>query len=283
MVLAFAYYRLMRHLSTLQMRYQIMAVGESAFWSMKNQIDEAERESEPTWHGTPSQGVRQQLQLERVAFSYGGPPVLADLDLTIPAGSFVSILGESGSGKTTLADLIVGLHRPTAGQITVDGQPLEDLDPRSWRGQIGYVPQELLLFNDTVLRNVTLGDKHVPPTEVEEALRLAGAMEFVAALPEGLEATVGEKGGMLSGGQRQRIAIARALVTQPSLLILDEVTTALDPVTERGICETLVGLKGRVTILSISHQPAMREAADTAYVLRGGRLEVMEAGLSAGG
>jgi ATP-binding cassette subfamily C protein len=134
------------------------------------------------------------------------------------------------------------------------------------------VPQDLLLFHDTIERNVTLGDREISRDRVEEALKAAGIWEFVRSLPEGVDTMVGERGGRLSGGQRQRIAIARALVGQPQMLVLDEATTALDPQTEQAICASLAALKGKVTILAISHQMAMRGVADRIYEMRNGTL-----------
>jgi ATP-binding cassette subfamily C protein len=188
----------------------------------------------------------------------------------------VAIHGESGSGKTTLADLIVGLHRPEEGRVLVDGRPLEELNLPSWRRAIGYVPQEMLLFTESVFLNVTLGDPTFSEKDAEDALRLAGAWDFVQEKADGLHHPMGHSGALLSGGQRQRIALARALVGRPALLILDEVTTALDPQTELEICDTLRTLAGKVTILSISHQTAMREAADQVILMKDGRLEVLE-------
>jgi ATP-binding cassette subfamily C protein len=167
--------------------------------------------------------------------------------------------------------LIVGLHRPSRGCVLIDDVPLDEIDLRAWRQRIGYVPQEMFLFHDTVYHNVALGDPSIDRSAVREALEAAGAWDFVAQLPGMLDAVLGERGSKLSGGQRQRIAIARALVHRPRLLVLDEVTTALDPDTEAGICATLRALRGRVTVLTISHQPAMVEAADLVYRLDGGR------------
>jgi ATP-binding cassette subfamily C protein len=130
---------------------------------------------------------------------------------------------------------------------------------------IGYVPQETLLLHDTVLANVTLGDPELSEKDAEQALRAAEAWEFVKAMPQGMHSTVGERGAKLSGGQRQRIAIARALVQKPKLLILDEPASALDPDSEAAICETLAQLRGGITILAISHQPALMKVADRAY------------------
>jgi ATP-binding cassette subfamily C protein len=135
---------------------------------------------------------------------------------------------------------------------------------------IGYVPQEPFLLHDTVLWNVTLGDPEVNEADVKAALRAAGAWEFVAELPQQIHSSVAERGTALSGGQRQRIAIARALARRPKLLILDEVTSSLDPQTEAEICRTLQGLRGRLTILAISHQPAVVGVADRIYRIQNG-------------
>jgi ATP-binding cassette subfamily C protein len=140
-----------------------------------------------------------------------------------------------------------------------------------WRRQIGYVPQESWLLHDTVLNNVTLGDPALTSEDAIKALRSAGAWEFVKKMSQGINSIVGERGGKISGGQRQRIAIARALVHKPRLLILDEATTALDPENEMVICNALRELRGRLTILAISHQPALLEVADQAYRLQNGQ------------
>ena len=137
---------------------------------------------------------------------------------------------------------------------------------------IGYVPQENLLLHDTIARNVTLGDPELGPADIEYALRAAGAWPFVEGLPDGIRTVAGERGARFSGGQRQRIMIARALAHRPRLLILDEATASLDPATEAAVCESLAGLHGQVTILAISHQRALVEAADRVYRLEKGRV-----------
>lgn len=272
MVLAFIFYRVLQHLNTLQGRYQMLVVGEASFWSLLGRIETAERAHELLRVGAPPGRLRHGILLRGISFSYAAAPVLSQVDLEIPAGTFVAIEGESGSGKTTLADLISGLHEPSSGQVLVDGVDLRELDLHAWRSELGYVPQEMLLLNDTIRQNVTLGDAVLSDDDVEHALKLSGAWDFVARSPDGIDTMVGERGSNLSGGQRQRIAIARALVTKPTLLILDEVTASLDPSTEASILATLVGLRGEVTILAISHQPAMRRVADVAYRLSAGRL-----------
>lgn len=277
LVLAFLFYRLVGGLNLTQAKYQSMASGEGAFFSIEELIAGAEdaRETERGQRPAPP-SIEDGIVIRDLSFSYEGTRVLRGVNLEIPSGCFVALVGVSGSGKTTLADLITGLLTPDEGEILVDGVPLQSFDIRSWRRGIGYVPQEFLLFHDTVRRNVTLGNEEISDEEVERALRAADAWDFVAGLPAGLDQLVGERGAKLSGGQRQRIAIARAIVEHPRLLILDEATTALDPETEAEICRTLVKLKDEVTILTISHQLAMRDVADLLFEVVDGTVRRVE-------
>jgi ATP-binding cassette subfamily C protein len=256
--------RSLASLAKTQRQYQKMKSYESAFWSLQAIIEDTSRARETNPEGT-SPSLEKSVRLNNVSFGYGKISVLRNASLTVPAGSFTTIMGPSGAGKTTIADLIIGLLRPQQGEILIDSVPLEQVHLRQWRRMIGYVPQESFLLHDTVLWNVTLGDPEVNEADVEAALRAAGAWEFVAELPQQMHSSVAERGTALSGGQRQRIAIARALARRPKLLILDEVTSSLDPQTEAAICQTLQGLRGGLTILAISHQPAVVEAADRIY------------------
>jgi len=277
-VLAFIFYRLFIHIGTLQTRYQLVLAGLSAFQSLEELTDDAGREEERHPGTRKFDSLKDAVHLDRVAFSYGNLRILDNVTESFPAGSFTAVYGESGTGKTTLADLIGGLLRPDSGEVYVDGIPLREIEMRSWRRRIGYVPQEILLFNESILTNVTLGDPAFGRDDAQLALRMAGAWDFVMEKEEGLDHPIGERGGTLSGGQRQRIAIARALVGNPSLLILDEATTALDPVTEASICESLEQLRGEVTILAISHQPAMRDIADRVLLMKNAGLFPMGEG-----
>jgi ATP-binding cassette subfamily C protein len=275
MVLVLA--RSLASLGKTQRQYQRMRSYESAFWSLQAVIEDASgaRETNP---GGAAPRLEKSVSLNNVSFAYGDLLVLSKASLSVPAGSFTAIIGPSGAGKTTIADLMIGLLRPQQGEILIDNVPLEEVDLRQWRGMIGYVPQESFLLHETVLWNVTLGDPEVNEADAEAALRAAGAWEFVAELPQQIHSSVAERGMALSGGQRQRIAIARALARRPKLLILDEVTSALDPHTEAAICQTLQGLRGQLTILAISHQPAVVEAADRIYRLQNGEPIVVRDG-----
>jgi ABC-type bacteriocin/lantibiotic exporters, contain an N-terminal double-glycine peptidase domain len=270
MGLVFVIASMVTKLNKVQQEYQKMVTYESAYWSLQEKIRKAEHEQEKVF-GTSTPSLERSVRLDNVNFKYGKHWVLQKASLEFPAGFFTAITGASGTGKTTVADLLIGLLRPQKGQIWIDGQPLSTIDIRSWRRMIGYVPQETLLLHDTVMKNVTLGAPDLSEKDVESALIAADIWDFVATMPQGMHTTVGERGGKLSGGQRQRIAIARALVHNPSLLILDEATSGLDPETETRICDTLRGLRGKLTILAISHQPALINAADRAYRIQDGR------------
>ena len=277
LVLALLFVRTLQKVSLLQSHYQIAATNQPAFAFLRSTIAAAEEAQEPGQGGAMPR-LASAISLRDVSFSYGRENVLEDVSMTLPAGAFIAVVGSSGAGKTTVADLIIGLLRPQQGEVWVDDLPMRDIDATAWRGMIGYVPQETFLFHDSVMTNVTLGDPSVSRDEAETALRRAEAWDFVAALPDAIDTIVGERGAKLSGGQRQRIAIARALIREPALLILDEATTALDPETEAGIVATVQRLAGKVTVLSISHQPAMRAAADIVYRLEGGRAVCEEGG-----
>ena len=269
--------RSLASLAKTQRQYQKMKSYESAFWSLQAVIEDTRRARETNPEGT-SPSLEQSVRLNNVSFGYGKTSVLRNASLTVPADSFTAIMGASGAGKTTIADLIIGLLRPQQGEILIDNVPLEQVHLRQWRRMIGYVPQESFLLHDTVLWNVTLGDPEVNEADAEAALRAAGAWEFVAELPQQMHSSVAERGTALSGGQRQRIAIARALARRPKLLILDEVTSSLDPQTEAAICQTLQGLRGGLTILAISHQPAVVEAADRIYRIESGEVILVRDG-----
>ena len=273
--MAAVFQRVMTRLTTAQVSYQLVAANESAYRSLRSSIDEALRVREDN-EGRRLPTLKRGVTFVGVSFNYESSPVISDLNLFIPAGRLTAILGPSGVGKTTVVDLLTGLLKPQAGDISVDGVSLAEIDLERWRNEIGYVPQETILLHASVVDNILLDHKGLTLTDVERALRQAEAWEFVAQLPEGINTLVGERGIRLSGGQRQRIGLARSLIHRPSLLVLDEATTGLDPNMERSILATLQRLTPSTTLVCISHQEALIAAADLAYRLRRQGAEVIK-------
>jgi ATP-binding cassette subfamily C protein len=267
---------LTRSFAKMQRSVRESVSAEVGYYAFMDTLRETAAAAE-TFSGRLEPSLRDACRLEDVTFSYGRATVLEQVSIEMKAGTITTLVGESGSGKTTTADLILGLFEPNNGRVTLDGVPLTEIDVGRWRSMIGYVPQEILLFNDTIMMNVTLGDPGISEKDAIEALERAGAMGFIRELPQGLATTVGDRGVLLSGGQRQRIALARALITKPILLILDEATSALDPDTEAEICAAVAQERGRLTVLAITHQPAWIELADRVYHIARGKVQELDA------
>ena len=277
MVLVVALGRAFSFFGKVQKQHQKLAQGESAYWSLMASIEAADQAEERLPGGVIPR-FEQGMQFRDVVFSYDPQhPVFSGLNLDIRVGSLTTLVGPSGSGKTTIIDLAIALLQPEGGEVLLDGIPLSDINIKQWRSMIGYVPQDTTLLHDSIIHNVTLGDPALGIADAEEALRAAGAWDFVTRLPQGLETIVGERGGKLSGGQRQRIVIARALINHPRLLILDEATSALDPESEEVVRQTMEMLKGRLTILAISHNRALVQAADYVYQMNDGSARLLDA------
>ncbi|ASK64449.1 ABC transporter [Virgibacillus phasianinus] len=215
------------------------------------------------------------IKLNGVSFRYPNQleNSIKDVSLTIPIGQSVAFIGESGAGKTTLVDIILGLFRPESGSVLVDGKNLHE-QKSIWQQKIGYIPQAIFLSDDTIRGNVAFGinDNQIADEEVWRALEQAQMKEFVEALPERLETTVGERGVRLSGGQRQRIGIARSLYHNPEILFMDEATSALDNETEKEIMKAIDGLKGEKTLIIIAHRLSTIENCDIVFEINNGGL-----------
>ena len=215
-----------------------------------------------------------ELRFDDVWFSYPGDVpsfILRGVNLVLPAGSLTVLSGPSGSGKSTALDLMLGLLEPVRGAIAVDGVSLSARSRRMWRRSIAYVPQDPVLFHDTIRANLVWSYPCASDSEIRDALRLAAA-EFVFSLPDGLDTVVGERGLRLSGGERQRLALARALLRSPQLLLMDEPTSALDAQSEQLVAETIRGLKGKVTVVVVTHRPASFPGAVQLLSLANGTL-----------
>jgi len=260
-----------------QRRYQRIAVQESAYWSLMRTIEAAEKAEESS-SGGDLVTLDDAIALRSVSFRYERELLFENLSLEIPAGQITALTGPSGGGKTTIVDLVVGLVKPDGGDVFIDGRPLDELNLAGWRQHVGYVPQEMFLLHDTIAMNVALGDPDVTRDDIVRALKDAHAWEFVSRMPDGIDAVVGERGSALSGGQRQRIAIARAMLHDPWLLVLDEATAALDPESEALIWEAVKELRGRTTVLAISHQTMLLDAADRVYRIDAGAATATAAG-----
>jgi ABC-type bacteriocin/lantibiotic exporter with double-glycine peptidase domain len=231
-----------------------------------------ERE-EDTGRSLSSSVLEGRIELRDVGFRYGArEPVLCGVTLSVEPCSLLAIVGESGSGKSTLARLLLRFHDPQAGQIKIDGHPLPELNLDSLRSKIGYVDQDAFFFSGTIEENLTLGDTRRSRDAVLTAIRAVGLEDFVLGLPRCLETPVGERGLTLSAGQRQRLALARVLVSDPPILILDEATSHLDLAAERKILELILHLKRCKTIVMIGHQPRLSRHADRIAVLGAGRI-----------
>ena len=216
--------------------------------------------------------VRKGIRFRDVRFNYGREAVLRGVDLELPIGQVVAIVGRTGSGKTTLADLLLRFYDPQEGQIEIDGIDLRRVRRDSLRELVTVVTQEPILFDTTILENIRYGRPDAAFEEVVEAARAAPVHEFIEELPEGYETTVGELGARLSGGQRQRITIARAILRDPSVLIFDEATSALDARAERAVYEAIWNLMEGRTVLLIAHRLSSVRAADRIAVLEDGRI-----------
>jgi ATP-binding cassette subfamily B protein len=217
--------------------------------------------------------ARGEVRFENVSFAYDPErPILHDVSLTIPAGSTLAVVGPSGAGKSTLSRLLFRFYDVTGGRITIDGQDIREVTQSSLRRAIGIVPQDTVLFNDTIGYNIGYGRENASQAEIEAAARGAAIHDFVAALPDGYEAQVGERGLKLSGGEKQRVAIARTLLKNPPILILDEATSALDSRTEAAIQETLHRVEQGRTSIVIAHRLSTVVDADQIVVLDAGRV-----------
>ena len=224
----------------------------------------------------PMEAFNDKIEFDGVCFDYGDGPVLKDISFTLPKGKTVAVVGPSGAGKSTLADLIPRFWDVTGGTVRIDGVDIRDIRIADLISLLGVVTQESILFNDTVYNNIAFGMKGVSEDDVIRAARIANADEFIKMLPKGYQTNIGDRGQRLSGGQRQRIAIARAVLKNPPVLILDEATSSLDTESERLVQDALARLMANRTCLVIAHRLSTIRLADMIIVLRDG--EIAESG-----
>ena len=271
MVMAMAGYRLLPALQLLFGQLVSISANNYTLTQLEEEILQLEHESVPakeaSQHSSNTLTFQRAISLQGISFSYPGAikQTLENFTLQIRKNESIGIAGPSGSGKSTLVDLLLGLHKPTAGTIKIDGISLTTGTMHSWRHMIGYVPQDIYLIDDTIEANIAFG---IPADRVNHALLREAAngaqiLDFIdKELPSGFNTTVGERGVRLSGGQRQRIGLARALYNKPQILVLDEATSALDHQTEVAVMETIHRLQGTLTIITIAHRMSTLEKCD---------------------
>ena len=269
-ILVLLYLRSMKLFGKSQKQYQAYVGNIAGYHMVMQSMNEVVKNREHR-QGTKKHALSGNIEFKDVCFEHGDKTILDRASATFYHNKLNTIIGPSGEGKTTTADLVCSLFQPTAGEILVDGISLAEFDTHDWRSQIGYVTQENNLLNTSVKDNITLGDSQFSEQDIETALYKAHCSSFVHELPQGIFTNVGENGAHLSGGQRQRILIARALVHDPKLLILDEATSALDSETERSLSEIFKELSNDITIISISHRPALVDMSDHILKLSDGK------------
>jgi subfamily B ATP-binding cassette protein MsbA len=264
----FFMYRPIKNLIRVQSQLQqARAASQRVFdlLAMENSVREPARP-------VPLRAAGAAVCFDHVCFSYGDKEVLTDIQLTVPAGRMVALVGASGSGKTTLSNLLLRFYDPSRGVIRIGDVDIRDVTTRDLRNQIAVVTQEIILFNDTVSRNIELGRPGATKEEIIAAARHANAHDFIMESPKGYDSMIGEKGVMFSGGQRQRLAIARAVLRNAPILILDEATSALDTESERAVQDALDGLMKDRTTICIAHRLSTILHADLIVVMDQGRI-----------
>jgi ABC-type multidrug transport system fused ATPase/permease subunit len=277
-LLAAVAYRLMPSMQTIFANIASMTANRHALEEVTELMREQSQYAD-TLPASPADASVQPLpwtrevRFENVSFRYRGAaePAIEDVSLSIAKGQRTALVGATGAGKSTVIDLLLGLHRPTEGQILVDGAPLGPEHMAAWRRTVGYVPQELFLLDGTIAQNIAFGSD-LDAQRVGDAARLAQADEFIDRSRGGLETAVGERGVRLSGGQRQRLALARALYARPNLIVLDEATSALDPQTEHKVVAALPLAAEALTIVTVSHRLASVRDYDCIHFLERGRV-----------
>lgn len=275
LILVILFYRCVQRINVFQNEWQRLAVAEYPYKFLNQFLEHGTKFKEKIYEKDKISSFKKNIYFKDINYKYGNqsePKVLRNININIRKNKILCLYGRSGSGKTTLIDLITGLLTPESGSIIIDNKKVQNLSHPSWRNKIGYVSQDLFLFNDSLKNNILLGKK-IDKKKLMFALKYSGVDEFLKDLSLGLETPVGERGNKFSGGQKQRISIARALYKNPEILILDEPTSALDLDTEKFLVKKISELKGMMTIIIISHTDSFFKISDQILKLEHGFLK----------
>jgi len=267
--------RLASSIGKLQSDYQVFLVNSHYFISFQRKLDDFRSNKEVFGDDTKEVKFQHSIEYDNVSYSHDDNIILKDASFKFPATGFVSIVGASGSGKTTLVDMFLKLYEPDGGSIYIDNENLQNIGGGVVRNQVGYVQQESFIFNDSVFKNVGLGDIAISREDVIDALKAAHAYKFVSMMKNGIDTNLGESGSKISGGQKQRISIARALARKPKILILDEATSALDKETMLDILEVIKEASKSILVIAITHQQEVLDHSDCIYSLKKCKLELL--------
>lgn len=265
------FYLLIAPAKTLSTSFGNMRKGSAAIERME-EILKTENTVDDNPNGKKLDEFRSGIELKNVSFSYGDVQILKNINLKIEKGKTIALVGSSGSGKSTLADLVPRFHDVSSGELLIDGVNIKEYSLKSLRSQISIVTQEPILFNDTVANNIALGKNDAVPAQIEEAAKVANAYNFISNKEEGFQTNIGDRGGKLSGGERQRLTIARALLKNPPILILDEATSSLDTESERLVQDAINHMMENRTSLVIAHRLSTIRHADEIIVLQKGEI-----------
>lgn len=271
-VFAVAAFRLLPSLNRITSNYSVVTFNMPAFDAVYRDLKEIERliaENEKMKKTEKEIGFTKEIEVNDLTFGYPDKEenVLEHVNIKIKKNQSVALIGPSGAGKTTLADVILGILKPIDGKVLVDGCNIEE-SPNSWKEKLGYIPQSIFLMDDTIKNNILYGQENEDEVRLQKAIEEAQLKEFVDSLENGLETVIGENGVCLSGGQRQRIGIARALYTNPDVLVLDEATSALDNETEEAVMEAINHFSGNKTLIIIAHRLSTTEKCDVIYEVK---------------
>ncbi len=272
-IIVYAVQQIFTQVQAAQVQFHAFSTMFPYLTSALSHIHEAQTNAEVAEEGGSDAHVSEQIEFRNVSFSYPQrQTTLSNVSFTIKRGEMVGVVGPSGAGKSTIADIMLRLIEPTSGVVFVDGMDIREIPLSAWRKNIGYVPQDAFLLNDTIRNNIAFYEPSMTEEKMVRFAKLAHIHDFIQTLPDGYDTFIGDRGHFFSGGQRQRLVLARMLAREPQILVLDEATSALDHESKRAIQETIMELHGAITVVVISHNDEIIDSADQVVVIEDGKV-----------